>query len=96
MIKNFKKYNESINDDIDPYGEEDWNENEFQIGDKLLCVQNLNPYIKKDKIYVLVDIKKYPWSNSNNYLIGGSDDEKSGYFWYSDESFKRYFVKIKD
>jgi hypothetical protein len=39
---------------LDPYGEDDWNEPlnvDFEIGDKVVCVDNQNTQLKQDKGY---------------------------------------------
>jgi hypothetical protein len=47
--------------DIDPYGEEDWNDGKYQMGEDLVAVRNLYytkddaPLITKNKVYKIID-----------------------------------------
>lgn len=57
MIKTFENFNKHI--DVDPYGEENWDEPEiFHVGDKVICIDDsgiANIKIKLDGIYEISD-----------------------------------------
>jgi len=53
----FKKISENIHSDVDPYGEENWDEDEFNIGDDVVCLNiNGSRGITVGKIYKVVNI----------------------------------------
>jgi hypothetical protein len=84
MIKTFEQYNE-----IDPYGEEDWNENDeerISKGDIVICIDDNDPYngyLQKGQNYKVKDIA---FADSSIKLEGGPD------WWYQ----TKRFVKKKD
>lgn len=90
MIKTFENFNKHI--DIDPYGEEDWNDD--IILKKVKILPNLEYYIKniglgkefKNFINKITTIKdKYVYKNIDGYIVDPDFDPNrepttSGYF----------------
>ena len=59
MIKNYSTYiNENIHSDIDPFGEEEWDdETILKPGDKVICINDTyNNQLKLGKEYEIKDI----------------------------------------
>ena len=73
-----KKINEG-HEDVDPYGEEDWNgDNELKIGDSVVCVDTNRAYnITIDKIYKILDFDR----SGDPYIINDKRDVGNYCLW---------------
>ncbi len=68
MIKKFHTYIKENVDDLDPYGEEDWNDpsvQDFEIGDKVECIDSQGTYLEQNKVYTV------KWVVQKRVLVGG-------------------------
>ena len=77
MIKKFEQYNE-----LDPYGEEDWDEKEeFHVGDIVICINDLGGkrHLKKGVNYKVLDIR-FLGGYQYLHLMGIGDWWDSGLF----------------
>ena len=94
-VKKFKlKESEVLEkyEDIDPYGEEDWDEDEYTVGDKLICKKSIYSafnnrcFFHVGKIYEIKEIRQ------GYYVIPSSWDGYQDYF--KNDRLKRHFNKI--
>jgi hypothetical protein len=84
MITKYKIF-ESEHEDIDPYGEEDWEDTQFNEGDKFLCTRTVNnvlgwPLFEEGKTYEILYKDDYGYTlNHNLYANEYVDDWDIGF-----------------
>jgi hypothetical protein len=94
--KLFKKANESF--DIDPYNEENWGEEDFVEGDKVLCKKDImssnDKYwlFHKDFQYKIIKIVKHTRYGKLFYVKNSQNSGQP----FVENQFNRHFTKIKN
>jgi hypothetical protein len=79
MMKNFENFKQ----EIDPYGEEDWNDDEnLEIGDIVISLENYDNKLTKGKEYIIIDFFRM----DNNYI--GVITDISDIFFLNKNRFK--------
>ena len=80
MIKTFENFNE-----IDPWGEEDWEESNIEVGDTVICIDNSGTELKKGEEHVVMKFldsaeKLLGINAPSPYKLKGLDQDRIHYY----------------